>query len=62
MIERLGNLLYWIGNVAAALWCALFLYAASISSSGSSMVVIAIIGAVVIWLIGRAALYLFAGR
>lgn len=62
MVERLGVLLYWAGNVAAALWAALFFFVAFIGSSGMTPVIVAAVGAGAIWLIGRAALFLFAGR
>lgn len=62
MVERLGILLYWAGNIAAVLWAALFFFVAYISTSSSAATIAAIVGAIAIWLIGRAALYLFAGR
>lgn len=62
MLERLGVLLYWVGNIAATLWAALFFFVALIGTNGSTAMIAAAVGAIAIWLIGRAARYLFAGR
>jgi hypothetical protein len=62
MAARFANAIYWAACIAAALW-ALFVFAIGAVQTHPDWTIstpIAIVGAVVIWIIGRAARYLFA--
>jgi hypothetical protein len=67
MIERPGNLLYWAGCGAASLWLLMAGYA--VISEGANTahrvgddVFVVLVPAVAMWLAGRAAKYLLAGK
>ncbi len=61
MLERLGNLLYWLGNTLAAL--VVLLSAVALFSGATSIdVVMGFVVGVLIWLAGRTVRYLFAGK
>ena len=67
MIARLGNIVYWAANGMAALMATLgtigFLIAL-LNSAGEGMILspMLIALAIPVWLIGRACLYVLAGR
>ena len=61
MLERLGNLLYWVSNALAILVA--LLSAVALFSGAPTIDVVMGFGVVVLcWLAGRAARYLFAGK
>jgi hypothetical protein len=62
MAARLANAIYWLACIAAVLW-ALFVFAIGAVQIHPDWIIstpIAIVGAVVIWIIGHVARYLFA--
>jgi hypothetical protein len=64
MAARLANAIYSAACIAAVLW-ALFVFAIGAVQTHPNWTIstpIAIVGAVVIWIIGRAARYVLAGR
>jgi uncharacterized integral membrane protein len=64
MTDRLTNVIYRTAYIAAALW-ALFVFAIGAVQPNPNWTIstpIAIVGAVVILIIGRAARYVLAGR
>jgi len=64
MAARLANAIYWAACIAAVLW-ALFVFAIGAVQTRPDWTIstpIAIVGAVVIWIIGRAIRYVLAGR
>jgi hypothetical protein len=64
MAARLANAIYSTACIAAVLW-ALFVFAIGATQTHPDWTVstpIAIVGAVVIWIIGLAARYVLAGR
>ncbi len=63
MIERLANVLYWIGCGAAALVVGLAVVMAIVSPPEAVFFLIAgAIAGALAWLLGRAARYVLAGR
>ncbi len=61
MLERLGNLLYWLGNALAAL--VVLLSAVALFSGATTIDVVMGFGvAVLIWLAGRTVRDLFVGK
>jgi hypothetical protein len=64
MTARIANGLYLMGCTAAALWAVFILGAAATVARPDWIVAtsVAMIGALVIWIVGRAARYLLAGR
>jgi hypothetical protein len=64
MTDRLTNAIYWTAYIAAALW-ALFVFAIGAAQTHPDWTIstpIAIVGAIIIWIIGRAARYVLEGR
>jgi hypothetical protein len=64
MAARFANAIYWTACVAAVLWAA-FVFAIGAVQTHPDWTIstpIAIAGAVVIWIIGRAIRYVFAGQ
>lgn len=64
MAARLGTVIYWAACVAAVVW-ATFIFIFSANSAHPDWTVytpIAIVGAIIIWGVGRAACYLLARR
>ncbi len=61
-LARLGFLLYWLGNGLAVLLGLLGFSALIIFSETEAMGVLLFVGAGLCWLVGRAALLLFAGE
>jgi hypothetical protein len=60
MLARLGNVLYWTGCIAAALWFALGIH--SISLPVAMIDIIALVSpTLAFWLIGRALRYVLSG-
>jgi hypothetical protein len=65
MIERLGNLIYWLGCGAAVLWLVLLgtkIYTDGLSHRPTDDVFVLLVPPAVFWLVGRGAKYLFAGK
>jgi hypothetical protein len=67
MLARVGNVLFWAGNVIAALMlcgAVIFFFAADRVAPGELAIVLGIFAAVAVavWLLGRASLYILAGR
>jgi hypothetical protein len=67
MIARVGNVLYWTGNGIAILLAslgAIGFVISLINKAGDGLILfpITIVVALLIWLAGRACLYVFAGR
>lgn len=64
MVARLGDLIYWAACIAALLWTiyVLIVTATYAHPDWTISAPIAIVGAVVIWSVGRAARYVLAGR
>jgi hypothetical protein len=64
MAARLANAIYSAARIAAVLW-ALFIFAIGAVQPHPNWAIstpIAVVGAVVIWIIGRAARYVLTGR
>jgi hypothetical protein len=62
-VARLANAIYWASCIAAMLW-AVFVFAMGAVQTHPNWTIstpIAIVGAVVIWIIGRAIRYVLAG-
>jgi hypothetical protein len=68
MVERLANVIYWLGCSVAVIfviWAALLTWASYLPGSDTSnliVVVVILISAVLIWLIGRTIRYILTGR
>jgi hypothetical protein len=65
MVARLGNVLYWVGCIAAVFvlaWCVLVWMHGASAKDMIQTGVFAIIIAGVFWGIGRACRYVLAGR
>jgi hypothetical protein len=63
MLARLGNVLYWAGCLAAAIWIAVLVAVFLIEHrEGTGIAIAAVAGAVPLWVAGRACLYVLAGR
>jgi hypothetical protein len=67
VIARLGNVLYWTGSCTAILLAslgAIGFIIALINNAGEGMILspFLIVFAVLAWLVGRACLYVLAGR
>jgi len=64
VLVRLGNLLYWLGNALAILFAlggAVVLFRGE-GPDPISFGITGLVIAVLVWLVGRAARYLFAGK
>jgi hypothetical protein len=64
MAARLANTIYWAACIGAALW-ALFVFAIGAAQTHPDWTIsapIAIAGAFVIWIIGRAVRYVLVGQ
>ena|SRR5215467_9627134 len=64
VLERLGDILYWIGCIIAAIvvvWGAIFCFRDSNSDDPYLFSVVAV-GAFSIWVIGRALRYILSGK
>lgn len=66
MIARLGNVLYWAANGLAAMMAVLgalgFIIALINKAEGMIIFPVLIALAILVWLVGRACLYVLAGR
>jgi hypothetical protein len=62
MAARFGNAIYWAACIAAVLWALLVFAIVQTHPDWTISTPIAIAGAVVIWIIGRAARYVLAGQ
>jgi hypothetical protein len=64
MVARLGNVLYWAGTLIACLVAGLIAYAVLFGTGEGDWLLpgLALFVAAAIWLIGRAARYVLAGR
>ena len=64
MASRLGSVIYWVACVAAVLWAVFVLIAASTLAHPDWTIStpIALVGAVVVWGLGRAARYVLSKR
>jgi len=65
MAERLGRVFYWLGNGIVILWALLMAFALFMGrGAGEAQIIlgIAAIPVFLIWVIGRACLYVLAGR
>jgi hypothetical protein len=58
MLARLGSVLYWLGCIVAAV----FIAEAQYRKDGYGTVIGFAVGALIVWLIGRAFRYVLAGR
>lgn len=61
MIERLGNVIYWAGSGLGIIFFALAAMAWYSAVETAFVVILVIIG-LLVWLTGRAVLYILAGR
>jgi len=63
VLARLGNVLYWAGCIAAALWLAMGIFAVSSSKYpvGIEDVMLVAAPTVALWLVGRALRYVLSG-
>jgi hypothetical protein len=63
MIVRPGNVLYWVACAVALAWLSLWLLATGIAPQPdwSSGWMVGLIGAAVVWIVGRAVKYVLAG-
>jgi hypothetical protein len=64
MAARLANAIYWFACIAAVLW-APFVFVMGAAQTHPDWTIstsVAIVGAFVIWIMGRAARYVLAGR
>jgi len=64
MASRLGNVIYWVACVAAVLWAVFVLIAACTLAHPDWTIStpIALVGAVVVWLLGRTVRYVLSKR
>jgi hypothetical protein len=65
MMARLGNVLYWLGNAIAILWALLMAFALFMGKGASEAQILlgfALIPIALIWIAGRACLYVMVGR
>jgi hypothetical protein len=64
MASRLGQVVYWISCVLAVLWAAVFILAPTSQAQPEwgFLVGVAIVGAGVIWAVGRAIRYVLVGN
>ena len=61
MLERLGNLLYWLGNALAVL-CVLLIFAGLFWGAPTLELMVGVGAIVLFWSAGRFARYLLAGK
>ncbi len=61
MLERLGNLLYWLGNVLAVL-CVLLIFAGLFWGATTLDLMVGVGAMVLFWVAGYFARYLFVGK
>ena len=63
LLERLGNLLYWLATGIAVLWVALGVVAVVVGEEGENLLWVGFFAlAIISWGAGRALRYLLAGR
>jgi hypothetical protein len=62
MLARLVDVIYWGGCVLAALWLVYCLLIMSDDGYSMQILLIALVGSALIWLVGRAIRYVLAGK
>jgi branched-subunit amino acid transport protein len=62
MFARLVDVIYWGCCVLAALWLAYFLFGMRTSDYRMELLFSGLVGAALIWLVGRAIRYVLAGK
>jgi hypothetical protein len=62
MFARLVDVIYWASGVLAALWLAYCLGNMSMSGYTTGGLLLGLIGAALIWLVGRAIRYVLVGK